>query len=188
MNGKPHLKWKTIMTDCVKLITGSLTNGEPIESIGDLHSRLEALYQKKGKVCPKMNTFRQRFRDELRSEIGLSEKQRVTKEHLYQFAGAYDKVSTSELFNNVSVAFSTPNNNCNWLFIKLERIKTDESSYQRITKRQKHLYHLSLYLKKQFADKIWFVSFDRETLVILCTDSQACLLIRNYIDGLQSSK
>lgn len=122
------------------------------------------MYKSQGKEIPKLNTYRQY----MHKALNIGHNQKTPKDALYQLAGKYDKMTLDMLAKNADV---TVTDGSKWLFIGLKR---NNSEYVDI---QKHLYFLSHELKEKFSQEIIFVSFDTDTLVIMCRDYDARNLV-----------
>ena len=170
--------WDEIVQDCIKLIIEQTDQTKAISSINDLYVQLDITYRKNGNKMPSKNTFRQY----LRKEMGLQERQSLNKHDFYEFAGAYDRLTVQSLVKDATIEYSSIDRNCCWLFIRVERQVSGESAEKKYRMMQKHLYHLSHKLKEKFSAQIVFVSFDRDTLIILCNNSTARDTIKNYIE------
>ncbi len=171
--------WDEIVQDCIKLIIEQTDQTKAISSINDLYVQLDITYRKNGNKMPSKNTFRQY----LRKEMGLQERQSLNKHDFYEFAGAYDRLTVQSLVKDATIEYSSIDRNCSWLFITMERNFKGESAEQKYRMMQKHLYHLSHKLKEKFRTGVLFASFDRDTLVILCKDGDTRLAIRQYLDS-----
>lgn len=164
--------WETIKKDSAEIMAVSISEGRDIPStIRELHDKLSASYSVNGKRIPEYNTYRQKIRQIL--EIPRNSKN--VKSALYQLAGAYDKMTLQMLADNITVSNDVIADNSCWVFIRLKRHQDDHALFN------KHLHFLSRELKKKFAQEIIFISFDTDTLVILCADINARQMLTSYL-------
>lgn len=181
---KKQLNWEEIMQDSAEVMMECIKNGTEITTLPALYVQLQKKYSIEGKQLPAQNTYRQ----EMHKRLNLQPNQRMVKTALYQLAGAYDKLAVQTLAKEAMIAASNTDRNCSWLFIRVKRKVSGESTAQKYRMMQKHLYHLSHKLKEEFRTSILFASFDRDTLVILCKDNNAMLAIRQYLDSCKTDK
>lgn len=177
--GNQKFDWETIMRDSATVMAECIVRNISISTIPQLYERLKVKYKKENKIIPQQNTYRQ----ELHKRLNLQHNQRMVKSALYQLAGAYDRLSLEMLADRATVVSAANVSNSCWLFIRLTAV-TDIG----YTDRQKHLYHLSHKLKEQFRAEIQFISFDTDTLVILCNDNNASQAIASYINQCNNSQ
>ncbi len=167
---KAMFDWQIIIKDSAKIMADSIFKGrKDISTIPALYKELEKVYKSQDKKIPKLNTYRQYMHKELK----LSHNQKTPRSALYQLAGRYDKMTLNMLTENVN---ATVADSSKWLFIRLKR---NDSKY---IDTQKHLYSLSHELKKKFSPEIIFTSFDNDTLVIMCRDSESGNSILSYFE------
>lgn len=165
--------WDSIVKDSAEIITKSiLQENDTITTLNILYTSLEKLYQKKDKKLPTYNTFRQK----MHKVLNVARNQKNVKSALYQLAGKYDKMTLNMLAENIYLSSESSANGCNWLFIRLKRHDSD------FINTQKHLYYLSQKLKKKFTQEIIFISFDTDTIVVMCSDSNAKNMIFSYLN------
>lgn len=155
--------WEQILQDSADIMATSIINGETISKISELYAKLEIKYKAEKKMLPSDNTYRQVFH----KKLNIAPNQTIVTSTLYQLAGKYDKMTLDMLAENVRVSSQTKSDS-SWLFIRLKNIVNDV--YADITK---HLYHLSHKLKENFHQEIIYISFDTDTLIILCADSDS---------------
>lgn len=162
---KTIFDWQTIIKDSAKIMAESIATGKKdITTLPALYKELEKMYKSQGKKIPQPNTYRQY----MHKALNIRHNQKTPKDALYQLAGKYDKMTLDILVKNTDV---TVDNGGKWLFIRLKR---NDSEY---ADTQKHLYFLSHELKKKFSREIIFISFDTDTLVIMCRDDDARNLV-----------
>ena len=165
--------WESIFSDSAEIMALSISKGIDIPStISNLYKKLEEKYETEGKIIPSYDTYRQ----VLHKKLNTSHNQKTVKSALYQLAGAYDKMTLQMLAENITVTTDAAADNASWLFIRInaKKIKSED--------RNKHLYYLAGELKKKFSREIIFISFDIDTLVIMCADSNARKTIISYFD------
>lgn len=163
--------WENIKKDSAEIMAMSISEGKDIPStISELYDKLSANYSANEKRIPEYNTYRQKIRQIL--EIPRNSKN--VKSALYQLAGAYDKMTLQMLADNITISNDVIADNSCWMFIRLKRHQDDHTLFNT------HLHFLSHELKKKFAREIIFISFDTDTLVIMCTDSNARQKLISY--------
>lgn len=162
--------WEKILKDSAHVMAQCIKNGKYISNIIELYYEMESYYKKKGKAYPCLNTYRQNIGKMLNS----SEKGISVKTALYQLAAKYDEMTLSMLAESIAVATDETADNCYWLFIRLKKYEYD---YVHV---QKHLYFLSHELKKKFSNEIVFISYDIDTLVIMCSNAKARKRLFNF--------
>ena len=89
------------------------------------------------------------------------------------------------LSDNVRISSDSADTGCHWIIIRLNRCVNEDDD--RFLNTQRHLYHLSQALKDKFTSEILFISFDRDTLVILCSNNDAKNKIKEYFSSINSS-
>lgn len=173
---RPELDWKKIEEDCAKIMVNAISKNKDIpKSLSSLYAQLKEKYDNEGKKCPTKGTFRQK----MRKKLGLygTRKNKVDAA-LYRLAGAYDKMKLEMLTDNTQISYESYADQSRWLFVRLNKepkIKYAET--------QKHLYALSCQLKEKFSQEIIFISYDRDTLVILCRDNKARKKVAKNFDS-----
>lgn len=147
------------------------------KSLSALYAQLKEKYDNEGEKCPTKGTFRQK----MCKKLGLygTRKDKVDAA-LYRLAGAYDKMKLEMLTDNTQISYESYADQSRWLFVRLNKdpkIKYAET--------QKHLYALSYQLKqeKKLQQEIIFISYDRDTLVILCRDNKARKKVAKIFDS-----
>lgn len=165
--------WESIFNDSAEIMVLSISKGINIPSkVSELHEKLKEKYEAEGKITPPYDTYRQ----VLYKKLNTYHNQKTVKSALYQLAGAYDKMTLQMLAENITITTDEVADSSSWLFIRI--------SAKGITaeNRNKHLYYLADELKKKFNREIIFISFDIDTLVIMCADSNARKTIVSYFD------
>lgn len=89
---------------------------------------------------------------------------------LYQAVAAHEKIPLETLSQNITISYPTVASQAVWLFIRLKDTKQKNISLEDYNS---HFYYLSKRLKEQFKDEILFLSFDTDTVVLLCKDDSA---------------
>lgn len=172
MKGK-KFNWDDIVKDSTKIISKSILKGNnEITTLKTLYTALETTYQKKSKEIPTYSTYRQK----MHKILHIKHNQKNVKNELYQLAGKYEKMTLDVLAENICLSSKAAANDCNWLFIRLKRHDSD------FINTQKHLYYLSQELKKKFTQEIIFISFDTDTIVVMCSGSNAKNMIFSYLN------
>lgn len=171
MKGK-SFNWDDIVKDSSKIIIKSILKGkDEITTLKSLHTALETTYQKSGKEIPTYSTYRQK----MHKLLNIRHNQKNVKNELYQLAGKYEKMTLDALSENIYLSSKAAANDCNWLFIRLKKNEPDYS------KTKKHLYFFSQKLKEKFKNEIIFISFDTDTIVVMCSNSNAKGKIHSYL-------
>lgn len=159
--------WDEVMKNSAHVMAQCLTKGEYISTITDLHKKLESYYKSIGKTAPGPSTYRQNVSKRLNSEVSI-------KTALYQLAGMYEKMTLQMLAEGITVSTDETADKCNWLFVRLKKSAVDYVNMR------KHLYFFSHELKKKFSKDIVFISFDNDTIVILCKDNNSRKKLLNF--------
>ena len=170
---KPKFDWDTIIKDSAEVIAHSLKVGKEITAIKSLYDELKKIYLSGNKDIPEFNTYRQ----VIRKKLNIAPKKKNVKTELYQLAGAYAKMSFKMLTENTTISSCAIADSGCWLFIRLKNIDSDYNNTA------KHMYTLAHELKKKFIGKIVFVSFDNDTVVIMCSDNMARQEILQYFQS-----
>ena len=183
---KPEQKWSKIYKECAVIITECAIQQTGIKTIRELYNKLKEKYPSLQSPdywkLPSYNTFRQKLRKHLNPTGKLND----VSAALYRFAGAYNKMTLDMLADNIRISTASVDTDCNWIIVRLKRsVSEDEDQYLNT---QRHLYHLSQALKKKYTNEILFISFDRDTLVILCSNSDAKEKIKEHFNKINSSK
>jgi len=177
MKGK-KFNWDDIVKDSTKIISKSILKGnDEITTLKTLYTALEITYQKKGKEIPTYSTYRQK----MHKILHIKHNQKNVKNELYQLAGKYEKMTLDVLAENICLSSQAAANKCNWLFIRLKRYESD------YIKTQKHLYFLSQKLKEKFKNEIIFISFDTDTIVVMCSNSNAKIAVHSYLNSISNA-
>lgn len=162
--------WEMILKDSAKIVASSLNaDKNHALKISNLYKKLEAQYQSEGKSVPKFNTYRQ-F---MHRKLNMGKSQENVQNALYQLAGTYAKMSLPVLAKNVTVASDNISNDNCWLFIRLKNVLDSNYVQETDMNKWKIMYYLSQGLKKKYSDKILFISFDTDTIAIMCADNNA---------------
>lgn len=147
------INWDRVMKRCVRLIIKSHNNDTPIKSCSELHKQYILAYDKINEHT---------FRYHIRQILGLEKGQSINSENLLMLAGMYNSVSLNMLAKDVRVKYSGKIDGSNFVFLKLK------SNHE-----PKFLYSISTKLKEKYKNSILFISYDNDTLVILCKDKNA---------------
>ena len=183
---KPEQKWSKIYKECAVIITECAIQQTGIKTIRELYNKLKeknpSLKSPDYGELPSYNTFRQKLREYLKPTSQSAD----VSAALYRFAGAYNKMTLEMLSDNIRISSDNVDTDCNWIIVRLKRsISEDEDQYLNT---QRHLYHLSQALKNKFTNEILFISSDRDTLVILCSNIDAKEKIKEHFNRINSSK
>lgn len=169
----PKYNWKKIYKESAAIITASIANDKkPVSSVTQVYERLKAKYHEESRDAqlPKPTMYRKM----LHKKLNLKPNQRLVKSALYQMVGAYDKMNIPMLANYLTISSSETADNSKWLFIRLQESEFSHTDVNKL------LYNLSQKLKKKFSDEILFISFDIDTIVMMCKDYEAKDKIVDY--------
>ena len=182
---KSDEKWSMIYKECAIIINESAAQQSGVKTIKELHTKLKERVSQIGSTdgweMPPYDTFRQK----LRKHLELTSRSADVSAALYRFAGAYSKMTIDMLSDNVRISSDSVDTDCRWIIIRLDRCVNEDDD--RFLNTQRHLYHLSQALKDKFTSEILFISFDRDTLVILCSDNDAKDKIKEYFNRINNS-
>ena len=169
MNSKYN--WNEIVKDSKKIIHDTTKNGNRklISTMKELYDRLKFQYEKKGKEIPKYVLYSKK----IRKEFNIYHHKKNIQLELYQAVAAHEKISLETLSQNVTISYPTVASQAVWLFIRLKKTKETEEKNISLEDYNSHFYYLSKRLKEQFKDEILFLSFDTDTVVLLCKDDYA---------------
>ena len=169
MNSKYN--WNKIVKDSEKIIHDTTKNGNRklISTIKELYDRLKFQYEKKGKEVPRYVLYSKK----IRKEFNIGRHKKNIQLELYQAAAAHEKIPLETLSQNVTISYPKVASQAVWLFIRLKETKETEKKNISSKDYNSHFYYLSKRLKEQFKDEILFLSFDTDTVVLLCKDDSA---------------
>ena len=159
MNSKYN--WNEIVHDTTK--NG---NRKLISTMKELYDRLKFQYEKKGKEVPRYVLYSEK----IRKEFNIDRHKKNIQLELYQAVAAHEKIPLETLSQNITISYPTVASQAVWLFIRLKDTKQKNISLEDYNS---HFYYLSKRLKEQFKDEILFLSFDTDTVVLLCKDDSA---------------
>lgn len=183
--GKSDKKWSKIYKECAIIINECAAQQFGIKTIKELYSKLEEKFSIQESFddweLPSYDTFRQK----LRKHLSLTSRSANVGAALYRFAGAYNKMTIDMLSDNVRISSDSLEQGCRWIIIRLNRCVIEDK--HRFNNTQRHLYQLSQALKDKFKNEILFISFDRDTMVILCSSNDAKEKIRKHFDKLNNN-
>lgn len=168
---KSPFKWNRILEDSAEIMAQSIASGNPVSTIPALYRLLEQKYKAEGKALPVERTYR----GKLHKLLDIPYNQRNVTSSLYQLAGKYDEMTLAMLSENVMVSYDIKECDCHWLFVKVSSKRNKKSM-----EIQKHLYHLAHKLKKDFQKEIVYISFDSDTIIILCENFYSLKNLMNY--------
>lgn len=166
--------WDEIMADCADIIARSISSGKKIPStLPELYKLLSERYSDEGKKLPVQNTFRQI----MHGKLNIGHNQKNVQSAFYRLAGKYDKMTLQMLSDNIVISTDTVADAAAWLFIRLKNKKIPANE------KNAHLYYLSHKMKEKFDREIIFISFDTDTLVIMCTGNDSRKKILSYFSN-----
>ena len=172
MNSKYN--WNEIVKNSKKIIHDTTKNGNRklISTMKELYDRLKFQYEKKGKEVPRYVLYSEK----IRKEFNIDRHKKNIQLELYRAVAAHGKILLKTLSQNITISYPTVASQAVWLFIRLKETKeTKETEEKNISLEDynSHFYYLSKRLKEQFKDEILFLSFDTDTVVLLCKDDSA---------------
>ena len=168
--------WKTIEEESLAILIESHASGTKPMKLSELYAKLKEKYEKKGKLAPGQNTYRQ----EMHKRLKIPNNQRATESELYRLAGLYPDMTLEMLACHLDITNAAPEPDDKWLLVRLKRDRK-KSSY---TSLMQHMYYLTKKIKEKFGDDILFISFDNNTLVIMCRDLEAKSAIYSYFKSI----
>ena len=160
-----------IVEDSKKIIHDTTKNGNRklISTMNELYDRLKFQYEKKGKEIPKYVLYSKK----IRKEFNIDHHKKNIQLELYRAVAAHGKILLKTLSQNITISYPTVASQAVWLFIRLKKTKETEEKNISLEDYNSHFYYLSKRLKEQFKDEILFLSFDTDTVVLLCKDDPA---------------
>ena len=175
--GKQNFEWGDIFEEC-RTILKKRNKSKPIKTWMELYNELKKSKDKKKQPCPASDTFKRHLSDEL----DLGKYDRLTKDLLYSMLHIDTQETIEDLLHNAQISV-TPNLNQNcWLFITLKR--EDNTGTKSIV----HLYQLSHKIKTVFSEDVAFISFDIDTIVVLCSSEESKAKIEKYVTRMSKQR
>lgn len=110
------------------------------------------------------------YSKKIRKEFNIDRHKKNIQLELYQTVAAHEKIPLETLSQNVTISYPIVASQAVWLFIRLKDTKQKNISLEDYNS---HFYYLSKRLKEQFKNEILFLSFDTDTVVLLCKDDSA---------------
>lgn len=167
-----YYNWDEIFRDAADILARSLAEKKvPISKASQLYAALEKQYRSEKQNFPEAVTFRKR----LHRQLNIDESQRIYKTTLYQLIGQYQKMTLPALAEYLTPSMQPVNCNDCYLFYRINREE------RTIADNRKLLYATAKVMKEHFKQRILFLSYDDDTIVILCADSDAKNQISAYI-------
>lgn len=169
--------WNRILQHCADLIVSLVCNQKKVpQTFPQLYRLFQKRYKEQYTEIPAERVFIRKMREEMNVEYG----KKSIRSYLLKFVGMYGDMSLELLeegtvLSEMSDAF--------WLFIQMKR--KDKRTVSEINS---HFYHLSRNLKKQFPQEIVFISFDTDTLVILCRDAEAKKKLQSHFHSIKQGQ
>lgn len=169
MNSKYN--WNEIVKDSKKIIRDTTKNGNRklISTMKELYDRLKFQYEKNGKEVPRYVLYSEK----IRKEFNIDRHKKNIQLELYRAVAAHGKILLKTLSQNITISYPNVASQAVWLFIRLKETKETEEKNISLEDYNSHFYYLSKRLKEQFKDEILFLSFDTDTVVLLCKDDPA---------------
>lgn len=140
-----------------------------------MYQFFEKWYTEREKKVPEQRHFIRKMREGLGVENG-----KKIQPYLYAFVGKYDKMSLELLAEGTTLSMVS---NASWLFVRL-RSKISSTA----DKKNAHFYYLSRKLKEKFPQDILFLSFDVDTLVILCKDEKSKNRVQSHFHSIEEEQ
>ena len=145
------------------------------ETFPQLYQLFEKWYTEREKKVPEQRHFIRKMREELGVESG----KKKIQPYLYAFVGKYDKMSLELLAEGTALSMVS---NASWLFVRLR------SKISSTDKKNTHFYYLSRKLKEKFPQDILFLSFDVDTLVILCKNEESKNRVQSHFHSIEEEQ
>ncbi len=152
----------------------SVDGKEPISNASDLYRRLGKAWKEEypDEPFPQAVTFRCK----LRKKMNLNENERICKSNLYRMFEIYDHIAIPALAKHLKLSPTASSDKICYLFIEISNARKEEFHNHR-----KLLRSVSSKLKKKFPTKILFISYDDDTIVILCPNAKARDSLSKYL-------
>lgn len=182
----PNIKydWEQIIRDMTVIISDRIAAGKNPPTITTLYHKLSKKYSEQGQPFP---TSPEIFTRKVHSCLGLKKNSKNYEPYFYRLAGQYSGMTLDRLATGLSVSTVSADSS-NWIFIRLKSIIADSKAINSYSVVQKHLYLLSQKLKKKFSSEIIFISFDRDTLVIMCRDNASNQKVVKYFSRINGTE
>lgn len=182
----PNVKydWERIIRDMTDIIAGRIAAGKKPPTITSLYKQLSKQYKESGQPFPVKSEI---FTRKIHQYLGLDKNSKNYEPYFYRLAGQYSSMTLDSLATGLSVS-SVSADSSNWIFIRLKSLITDSKAINSYSVVQKHLYLLSQKLKEKFSSEIIFISFDRDTLVILCRDNASNQKVVKYFSRINGTE
>lgn len=175
--GKHNTNWEKVFKDCAKLISESSAGNEPIVTAAKLYQELIKYYQKSENP---ITVNEKAFRYNLRKKLNLKEGERIQNGTLYLLTGQYYKMSVQNLAGFLKLQPLDESAGENFLFLRLNSNQKSTKSNQ-LSDNLKILNTTAKQIKEKFPKEAVFVSYDRDTIVILCHSSKDKKVISDYL-------
>ena len=182
----PNVKydWERIIRDMTDIIAGRIAAGKKPPTITSLYKQLSKQYKVSGQPFPVKSEI---FTRKIHQYLGLDKNSKNYEPYFYRLAGQYSSMTLDSLATGLSVS-SVSADSSNWIFIRLKSLIADSKAINSYSVVQRHLYLLSQKLKEKFSSEIIFISFDRDTLVILCRDNASNQKVVKYFSRINGTE
>ena len=182
----PNVKydWERIIRDMTDIIAGRIAAGKKPPTITSLYKQLSKQYKVSGQPFPVKSEI---FTRKIHQYLGLDKNSKNYEPYFYRLAGQYSSMTLDSLATGLSVS-SVSADSSNWIFIRLKSLIADSKAINSYSVVQRHLYLLSQKLKKKFSSEIIFISFDRDTLVIMCRDNASNQKVVKYFSRINGTE
>lgn len=177
-------EWDSIIKDMTAIIADRIASGKKPPTIKSIYKILEREYKKQNQPFPDNSQI---FTRKIHNYLGLDKNSKNYEPYFYRLAGQYDKMTLDSLATGISVSTASSGSNSSWLFMRINSIIDNGKPINRNENVQMHLYKLSQRLKDKFSEEIIFISFDRDTLVIMCMDNNARQMVADYFSGINGT-
>lgn len=161
-----YYDWDKLFKMSTDILSRSITaDSKPISKVSELYKALEKEYRKDYPEddFPKAVTYRKK----LHKILNITYKQRIYKTNLYQLIGKYKNMALQSL---ASYLIMPNENNSDKQYYLFYQVKRDLRS---ITENRKLLYSIALGFKQTFGNRILFISYDDDTIVMICSNHEA---------------
>lgn len=168
--------WEEIFKDSARLLSESLANEKkPISKVSELYKALEKDYKNKGKPEREI-PGEVSFRRKLHKKLNIAYEQRIYKSALYQLIGKYYNMTIPALAQHLTMTPVDSHDNLCYLFLRVQKGKRS------ISENKKILYATCKQLKIAFPDEIMFLSYDDDTIVMMCPNKEARKKVKTNIE------
>lgn len=165
-----YYDWNELFQMSADILSRSIAaESKPISRASELYKALEKEYRKNypDDDFPKAVTYRKK----LHQILNIPYEQRIYKTNLYQLIGKYKNMAIQSLASYLTMPDESVLDKQCYLFYRVIR------DSRTIIENRKLLYSIALGFKQTFGKRILFISYDDDTIVMICSNQEA----RNFI-------